>query len=226
MRLESNDKIRIFGDKVIVATTGALGYTQRLHYHVEQAIKDGIFTNLKRNERAPNISRRFLADLQSSIAPSYPQIGINFGALLATNFDDEPCLVEYTTDTFQPEFKQNRLFFASMGSGQSLADPFLAFISRVLWKNTLPDIRLGRFGLYWALNHTINRAPGFIGGPIRMAILSKVSDRWSAYESADDQEAIEFIGTIEARIGAPFVDAPIADAAREPAPAPVPEPGN
>jgi hypothetical protein len=226
MRLESNDKIKIFGGKVIVATTGSVGYTQRLHFHVEQAVRANVFTHLARNERAPNISKRFLTDLQYSIAPSHPQNGIGFGALLATNFDDDPCLVEYATDTFQPEFKQNKLFFVSMGSGQGLADPFLAFVGRVLWKNTLPDIRLGRFGLYWTLNHTINRAPGLVGHPIRMAVLSKIDNQWSAYESADDQEAVEFIGAIEARIGAPFVDAPIIDAAREPTPAPVPETGN
>jgi hypothetical protein len=224
MRLESNDKVKIFGEKVIVATTGAVGYTQRLHFHVGQAVAANVFTNLARNERAPNISKRFLTDLHNSNAPSHPHNGVGFGALLATNFDDEPCLVEYTTDTFQPEFKQDKLFFVSMGSGQGLADPFLAFVSRVLWKNTLPDIRLGRFGLYWALNHTINRAPGFVGGPIRMAVLSKINNRWSAYESADDQEATEFIAAIEARIGAPFVDAPAAGEAPEAAPVPVPVP--
>jgi hypothetical protein len=36
-----------------------------------------------------------------------------------------------------------------------LADPFLAFINRVLWKGVLPTIEMGRLGVYWTLDHTI-----------------------------------------------------------------------
>jgi hypothetical protein len=43
------------------------------------------------------------------------------------------------TYDFQPEIKRGKLFFVSMGSGQPLADPFLAFVKRVLWKDqTVP----------------------------------------------------------------------------------------
>jgi hypothetical protein len=120
----------------------------------------------------------------------------------------------------QPEYKENKFFFVSMGSGQPLADPFLAFISRVLWKNTLPDIRLGRFGIYWALCHTINLAPGTVGPPIRMAVLSKRDNAWAAFESAEDQEAEQYIASLEERIGAPFSD--IGDEPTITTPPPVP----
>ena len=45
IHLEADPKIQLFNNSIIVATTGAVGYTQRLHYHIEAAIKGGVFTN-------------------------------------------------------------------------------------------------------------------------------------------------------------------------------------
>jgi hypothetical protein len=42
--------------------------------------------------------------------------------------------------------------------------------------------------------------------PIKMAVLSKPNNVWVASESADDQEAGQFITCIEDRIGARFSD--------------------
>lgn len=39
MHMESDPKIRIFGNSIILATTGPIGYTQRLYHHVEAAVK-------------------------------------------------------------------------------------------------------------------------------------------------------------------------------------------
>lgn len=200
MQIESNDKLKIFGGKVIVGATGAVGYTQRMHYHLGRAVNGGGFLSSPKHERPQLLCKRFLSDLQASLAPSHPQVGIRFGALLATEISGDPCLIEYAADTVQPEYKEQKLFYASIGSGQPLADPFLAFVSRVLWQNTLPDIRLGRFGLYWALMHTIKLAPGMVGFPIRMAVLNKIDDVWSATESPDNQESEEFVSSIEERI--------------------------
>ena len=88
-----------------------------------------------------------------------------------------------------------------MGSGQPLADPFLAFLSRVLWKNEAPNVRLGRFGVYWALKHTISLAPGTVGLPIKIAVLSKHDSGWQATFSAENEEAEQFIDGVEASIG-------------------------
>jgi hypothetical protein len=222
MQIESNDKIRIFNEKVIVAATGAVGYTQRLLYHIDRAVNGGGFLTTKKSERPQNICKRFITDLQSSMAPAPPPHGIGFGAVMATEIEGEPCLIEFGPKDFQPEFKENKLFYVSMGSGQPLADPFLAFVSRVLWKNTLPDLRLGRFGAYWALSHTISLAPGTVGPPIRIATLSKVQNVWKAMHIADNEEAEQFIVSVEERIGLPFADAPAGPPAETP---PVPQVG-
>ena len=94
----------------------------------------------------------------------------------------------------------------------------MAFVCRVLWKNRIPDLRLGRFGAYWALSHTISLAPGMVGGPIKIATLSKGQDGWKAAISANNDEAQEFIADVEAKIGVPFADAPAKDADVPPLP--------
>jgi hypothetical protein len=201
MSIESNDKIRIFPDGVIMAATGAVGFSQRLTHHIEQAISGHVFRNLSAHDCTVNISKRLLTDFQNSLVQSYQPQGLRFGALLAAAIKGEPCLIEYGTTDFQPEIKQDKLFYVSMGSGQVLAEPFLAFVSRVLWKGIMPTVKDAMFGVYWVLDHTIKLAPGGVGGAIKLAILHKPAAAWIAEEIQDQQEPAMFIEQLEAHIG-------------------------
>ena len=60
------------------------------------------------------------------------------------------------------------------------------------------------------------------GPPIKMAVLSKPNNVWVASESADDQEAGQFIASMEDRIGARFSDISKGDEAVAPPP-PLPD---
>jgi hypothetical protein len=218
LHLPSNSKIQIFQDSIILATTGAVGFSQRLTHHVGEAISGGVFKNLKLNDCMTNISRRLLTDFQNSMVQKHHERGIGFGGLMAFAAKDEPCLVEYATTDFQPEIKQDKLFFVSMGSGQLLADPFLVFVSRVLWKNTMPTVDQARFGVYWVLDHTIKLAPGGVGGPIKMSELRKTNGTWCASELPDTQEPAQYISELEEHIGK-FALTTIEEAKASPLPA-------
>jgi hypothetical protein len=52
MHLPFDGKMEIFADSVIVASTGSIGFSQRLHPHIEEAIKGHVFKNLNAQERA------------------------------------------------------------------------------------------------------------------------------------------------------------------------------
>lgn len=184
-----------------MAATGSVGLAQRLRHHVEQAISGGVFKNLNIVDCTTNISKRFLTDLTNSLHPNHPQLGIQFGALLATCIKGVPCLVEYATTNFQPEVKKDKMFFVSMGSGQVLADPFLAFVARVLWRGVAPSVDEAKFGVYWALNHTIKLAPGGVGAPIKIATLKSNTGIWLATETEVGQEQEEYIDELEDYIG-------------------------
>ena len=209
-------KIRIFPGNVIVACTGAIGYAQRLHEHIEAAVKGNVFTNFAVRECTTNISKRFLTDLAGSMAPTNPQVGIGFGALIAAPLKDGPFLAEFAATDFQPEIKTEKLYYVSMGSGQMLADPFLAFVSKVMWKNKMPTVDEAKFGVYWVLDHTIKLAPGKVGPPIRLATLREVERKWLAAEQ-DTQEFAQYVEEIERHIGK-FIRAPVEEATANPPP--------
>jgi hypothetical protein len=143
IHLEADAKIQIFNNAVIMATTGAVGFSQRLHHHIDAAVKGNVFTNFTARDATTNISKRLLTDLQESRAPSWPQDGLRFGGLMAAAVKDGPFLAEFGTTDFQAEMKTGKIFFGSMGSGQMLADPFLAFVCRVLWKSEMPTVDHG-----------------------------------------------------------------------------------
>lgn len=222
IHLQSNSKIQIFDGKVIVAATGAVGHSQRLSEHVKEALAGGVFNMAKRRECVTNISKRLINDLQVSLAP-LKNNGYGFGALIAAVHSDAAYLVEYDTATFQPEIKDGNLFFVSMGSGQMLADPFLAFVSRVLWRGKMPTVADAKFGVFWALKHAITLAPGGVGEPIIIASLQKSGNTWVAAETADNQELQEYIADLEKHIGA-FARAAIEAAPTAPVPQPQPRP--
>jgi hypothetical protein len=54
-----------------------------------------------------------------------------------------------------------------------LADPFLAFVSKLLWKSKMPTVEEAKLGVYWVLDHTLKLAPGKVGPPIRLATSCK-----------------------------------------------------
>jgi predicted proteasome-type protease len=221
MHIPVDSKITTFSQNIIVASTGAVGLSQRLHHHVEGAINGGVFKNLNLHECTTNISKRVLTEFETNKVRMWGQEGLRFGAYVAAPIRDELVLVEYATTDFQPEVKQGNLFFGSMGSGQMLADPFLAFVTRVLWQNKMPTVDVAKFGVYWVLDHTIKHAPGKVGPPIKLATLTKIDANWVAQEQ-DTQESAQYIVELEEYI-ARFVRSAAEDATAEPIPVPPPE---
>jgi 20S proteasome alpha/beta subunit len=66
MHLEADPKIRVFGDAVIMATTGPVGYSQRLHHHIDLAVKGNVFRNFAARDATTNISDRLITDLKKT----------------------------------------------------------------------------------------------------------------------------------------------------------------
>src|SRR5258708_11710642 len=98
IHLPFDGKIKLFPGNVIVACTGSIGYSQRLHEHIEAAIKGGVFSNFAARECTANISKRFITDLVGSMAPMGGQNGVGFRALVAAYLKDGPLFVEFRTN--------------------------------------------------------------------------------------------------------------------------------
>lgn len=61
--------------------------------------------------------------------------------------------------------------FVALGSGQQIADPFLAFLKRTLWRDSEPTLSEGRLATIWTLHHVIKSNPGGVGGRIQLGTL-------------------------------------------------------
>jgi hypothetical protein len=205
IQILSDDKINIVANKIIIACTGAVGLSQRFH-GVVKACWDPPQKHFQKStvDCAREVARATLRDFEHTGVPrqSPQQGGLGFGALMAAPLDGAAQLIEFGLLDFQPEIRRDRLHFVSMGSGQVLADPFLAFVSRVLWSGQAPNVQMGALGLYWVLSHTIQYAPGGVGKPIKIAILKKEKGDWIARSVEGDelQEPEQHVAEIEKRI--------------------------
>ena len=92
-------------------------------------------------------------------------------SLVALPVNHEPHLFSFDYNG-APERSTPELPFISMGSGQPLADPFLALLHRLLWKGVAPTVAEGRLAAVWTIEHVSHTNPGGVGGPVQLATLS------------------------------------------------------
>jgi hypothetical protein len=200
---QQTEKIDIIGSSVIVAGTGAVGLHQRFAELVHQAHEGNliptqqlppgspkppsrVFTRERPLDIAKTLSRAALEDMgQTYLKPG------NYAALVAFTCRQQPHLCEFDTVSFQPELKEDkRLWYASLGSAQSITDPFLGFIRKAFWANGAPSVTDAIFAVTWTLQHAIDLNPGGVNGPIRVAVLEKRAGTYGArlLDSSELQE--------------------------------------
>src|SRR5690606_6015720 len=82
-----------------------------------------------------------------------------------------------------PEEATVSLPFICLGSGQSLADPFMAFIRSIFWEeSSLPTIPEATFATLWAIQQSVSVAPGGLAEPIHIYVLEGDGQRYKARE--------------------------------------------
>ena len=160
-------KIDIVGDRIVIAHAGAGGHGQRFTIAVKKAWDKGRFKGLDFCDFGRELAKVGTDDfVYTDARPG------SYGALVAYPADNAFHLCEFTIKEFQPEWKTDELCFASMGSGQLMADPFLGLMRKVFWPDGRPSLITGKFVVTWALQHAIELNSGGIQGPLQVAILS------------------------------------------------------
>ncbi len=173
------EKIEIIQDHVIIAGTGSIGLGQRFTAIVKNLWMKNILKNKTEVEIGEILSHETLKNFsQTGINPLQPQNGPEvYGALVALPCKRNPALIEFPVVGFQPEIKTDTLWYASMGSGQPVADPLLGFIRTTFWENDSPPSRQeGIFAATMVLTLGFKMVPAGVAGPIQMAILEQTSD--------------------------------------------------
>ncbi len=136
---QSTKKLTQIGNCIAIGTSGPVGLGQRF-----AAIVDELWSNKKFSGKAPHEATTMLRDAFWQYAQkefeaakvTAPMLGasalesaISY-TVLAMPLGKKPCLVQFNQHC-SPELASAGLPFIAIGSGQLLADPFLAFLRRI-----------------------------------------------------------------------------------------------
>ena len=91
-----------------------------------------------------------------------------------------------------PEAATEELPFLAIGSGQNIADPFLAFLRSIFWPKRLPVLSEGVLATLWSLSPTIETNPG-VADPIQIMTLAG-----GVIHELDESELLEHRQAIDA----------------------------
>ena len=165
---QTTKKIEILHNKIIVAGTGQIGLGQRFCDLVDCGYTDKKFKGMNGIQMASEITHLAVNNFTHTSANKGA-----YGALVAFSAKNDIHLCEFAITDLQPELKTSGIWYASMGSGQLIADPFLGLMRKVFWDDGMPSLQDGIFIATWTLQHAIDVNAGGVNGPIQLAVLTK-----------------------------------------------------
>ena len=228
--VQSTKKLHIIGERIVIGVSGPGGLSQLFADRVQQ-LWDG--KEFVRSVSLPDVMRKLRDSIQADALQALRSAGIATpsvgniaretaisGTLVALPVAERPELIELDYQG-NPEAATEDLPYRTIGSGQQLADPFLAFIRKIFWPTGLPPLSEAIFSTVWALDHAIAVNPGGVAGPVHIAVVSGGENRWSAQVFDVDHlsEPRELIANAEAHL-ASFRDFEAAEPAGTPPPTP------
>lgn len=210
-------KLKIIDGQVIIGTSGTVGLGQRFAGEIETLWRDKKFSG-QSNKPVPhhqamtmirevlwkhiNYEIEVARCSAQTIGPMAIQKCIT-STVVALPVSHDLCLFQFD-EQGAPEEATDDLPFIAIGSGQHIADPFLAFLRRVLWNDEPPTLSQGILSAVWTLNHAIKTNPGGISDPIQVIKLTKKGTSAKAEELSQGEiegENIELIEKAESKLG-------------------------
>ena len=209
--IQPMSKLEVIEGRIVMGVSGPVGLSQLYSDRIKGLWRD---RQLVRDVSLPDVMRlihnAIYQDAQHAIsgaAASVPFLGNNAAALALTGsvialpvggINGRPELIQ-CNHTGMAEAATDDLPYVAIGSGQSLADPFLAFLRHIFWSDSLPRLGEGVFATVWALLHAIRVTPGGVSEPIQIATLAYEGRELVATELSDGQlqEHRENVQTVE-----------------------------
>lgn len=145
-------------------------------------------------------------------------------SLIAMPAERRACLFQFDVNG-APERSTLELPFVAMGSGQAIADPFLALLKRLLWHQTEPTVAEGRMVAVWTIDHVRRTNPYGVGGDIQLATLEETVGqplRVKIAGSDDVAEHLQRIASAEQALVAELRSTGVAEAVIAPPKLPTP----
>lgn len=197
-------KLIRLNDHILYASTGAVGISQVIGDKIKQLWETKTFAGMKSPESvmdtvgknintvvAPYLQsgqwqHAITGDAQSSLCKS----------VIAMPVDSKPHLFNFDFNG-APERSTQALPFIALGSGQPIADPFLALLRRLLWSETEPSVAEGRLAAVWVIDHVRRTNPGGVGGPIQLSTLTSNAGGMPQVIEASDADVQEHLQKVE-----------------------------
>lgn len=207
---QSARKLSIISHQIILGVSGPIGLSQRIHWRIEDLYSAGSLTGKKSTEGMTIIRGAIWPDISGELqaaAVAQQVIGQHAwpsalsSSILALPLDKKFALFQFDQQG-GPEEATEDLPFISIGSAQATADPFLAFIRKVFWPTSLPNLEMGIFSTLWTLQHAIETNPGGVADPKQIMVLEKDNKDFKAreMESAELEEHFEAINAAESTL--------------------------
>jgi proteasome beta subunit len=190
-------KLSKIGDCIAIGTSGPVGLSQRFaatlqdlwsnrklsgkaSHEATTILQDAFWQYARREFEAAKVTAPMLGQSALESAISY--------TVLAMPLDKKPSLLQFNQQC-SPELATKDLPFIAVGSGQLLADSFLAFLRRIFWQSGLPKVSEGVLATVWSLEQAIRTNPGGVGPPIQIMTLEKADGDWKVKELAESDFA-------------------------------------
>lgn len=172
---QPTEKIYVIDDRVVVAGTGSVGLGQRFCRVVKGLVAEKGKERMLCNPEPIQIAKAFSKFAQMDFAETGAKLG-QYGCLVAFPSSDKPHLCELALADYQPQLFDDRIWYGSLGSTQTISDAFLGFIRGIFWKDGPPTVAGGIFATLWTLQHAIDVNPGGVNAPARIAALAPDRD--------------------------------------------------
>jgi 20S proteasome alpha/beta subunit len=207
--LQPVKKLNKIGNSVILAVSGSVGLGQRIGGLVNQLWVGGQLPPMTSFDAMTRIRQTIGPHLNLEIQYAVEAgklLGMGVAAQSAVSLSMLAAPIEGTHRLYQfdhtgaPEEATKDLPFVALGSGQNLADPFLAFLREIFWKNSQPNLSEGVFATVWSLTHAIRRNTGGVAEPIQLMTLSKdAQDNYGIkeFDAAELQEHRQAVSEVE-----------------------------
>lgn len=194
---QHDEKLYIIGENTVLGVSGPVSLGQKYNSELVARVKGT--GNRTRYKDVPKATEELKTALWKHASDAWERAGvaaatigqarayqeIGHDTLITLPIEDQPCLLSFSQQCEGTEHDPN-MPIVSIGSGQPVADPFLAFIRRIFWPNTQPTLSEGILAVVWALTYTIQSQPGGVGEPIQVATLSKDKNgQWKAQQLPD-----------------------------------------
>lgn len=198
-------KLHRLTDSVLFSSTGAVGMAQLVANEVKKGWDSSEFNGMREPEDAMNLIGKKIATtvgpyLQSANL-SRPLVGDCSASLckslVAMPVHRVPCLFNFDFNG-APERSTTDLPFIALGAGQHNADPFLAFLKRLLWTESSPNLGEGRFAAVWTIDHVRLTHPGGVGGRIQLATLSAKDNKQPTVTMLTEEDVQEHLQQVRA----------------------------